>query len=74
MGFEVGVAFLGADRESHEGDVMIDGLGRSGFALGKGNRGDADRRGNLGGLFGGADLGGFGFRSESTRLNSSHRL
>ena len=63
MGLKVGVAFLGPDRQGHESDVVVDGLGRSAIALGKGNRGDADGSGNLGGLFGGADLGGFSFES-----------
>ena len=63
MGLKVGVAFLGPDRQGHESDVVVDGLGRSAIALGKCNRGDADGSGNLGGLFGGADLGGFSFES-----------
>ena len=63
MGLKVGVAFLGPDRQGHESDVVVDGLGRSAIALGECNRGDANGGGNLGGLFGGADLGGFGFES-----------
>ena len=63
MGLEVRVTFLGADREGHEGRVVIDRFGRGTVTLGKGDRDDTDGGRDLGGFLGGADLDGLGFKS-----------